>query len=305
MTASDPEQIKGSKYFEQVVTPQNAAVKEIPAFVFSFFDPENGAFRTLTHAAIPLHVLPVAATPQPTVAAANAAAGSAQPPAQEIVNIKVRLGSLAMAGPPLWRRPGLLAWQALAPLAWICALLWRRQKDRLANNPRLRRRREVARLVRQGLAELPALAAANDAETFTPPSFACFRSNWANASISPPPAITEAVLEEARAGVWPSRPKRCCGTCSTPATNSATRPNTPRRNWPRSFPRSKPPCTIAKNDPARRRAASAKKLLQGAGCFSSCFWPPPAARRAIRRRPIRPGQQTLRGRPIRAGRRRL
>jgi tetratricopeptide (TPR) repeat protein len=196
--STDPAQIEGSKYFEQVVTPQNAAIKEIPPFVFSYFDPEKCAFRTLTHAAIPLHVLPVAATPPPSVAIASAAAGSAQAPAQEIVNIKVRLGSVAMAGPPLWQRPGFLAWQALAPLAWICALLWRRQKDRLANNPRLRRRREVARLVQQGLGELSALAAANDAEAFYAAVFRLLQEQLGERLDLAASAITEAVLEQAR-----------------------------------------------------------------------------------------------------------
>jgi tetratricopeptide (TPR) repeat protein len=194
----DPAQIEGSKYFEQVVTPQNVAVKEIPAFVFGYFDPEIGAFRTLTHAGIPLHVLPVAATPPPTVAVASAAPGSGPPPAQEIVNIKVRPGSLAMSGPPLWRRPGFLAWQALAPLAWICALLWRREKDRLANNPRLRRRREVARLVQQGLTGLSSLAAANDAGAFYAAVFRLLQEQLGERLDLPASAITEAVLEQAR-----------------------------------------------------------------------------------------------------------
>ncbi|MGA2557766.1 MAG: BatD family protein, partial [Verrucomicrobiota bacterium] len=69
--STDPAQIEGAKYFEQVITPLNVAVKEIPPFVFSYFDPEGGSFHTLTHPAIPLHVLP-AATAQPTVAAASA-----------------------------------------------------------------------------------------------------------------------------------------------------------------------------------------------------------------------------------------
>ncbi len=193
--STDPAQIEGSKFFEQVITPLNVAVKEIPPFVFSYFDPEGGAFHTLTHPAVPLHVLP-AATAQPTVAA-SAAPGSA-PPAQEIVNIKVRLGSVAMAGPPLWRRPGFLAWQALAPLAWVCALLWRHQKDRLANNPRLRRRRQVARLVHQGLADLSTLARANDAEAFYATVFRLLQEQLGERLDLPASAITEAVLEQAR-----------------------------------------------------------------------------------------------------------
>ncbi len=196
--SSDPLQMEGSKYFEQVITPENVGVKEIPAFVFSYFDPEGGSFHTLTHPAIALHVLPTAATPPPTVAAAPALPGATPPPAQEIVNIKVRLGAVALAGPPLLQRPGFLAWQAAAPLAWVCALLWRRQKDKLANNPRLRRRRAVARLVHQGLTELSARARAQDAGSFYATVFRLLQEQLGERLDLPASAITEAVLEEAR-----------------------------------------------------------------------------------------------------------
>ena len=196
--SADPLQIEGSKYFEQVITPENVGVREIPAFAFSYFSPQTGSFHTLTHPAIALHVLPTAATPQPTVAAPATTAAQAPPPAQEIVNIKVRPGSLALAGPPWLQRPGFLAWQAVAPLAWICALLWRRQKDNLANNPRLRRRREVARRVQQGLAELPARARAHDAGAFYAAVFRLLQEQLGERLDLPASAITEAVLEEAR-----------------------------------------------------------------------------------------------------------
>jgi tetratricopeptide (TPR) repeat protein len=198
--SADPLQIEGSKYFEQVVVPQNVGITEIPAFAFSFFDPESRSFQTLTHPAVPLTVRPGAATPQPTVVSAAPPPGEAPPPAQEIVNIKEWFGAAAAAGPPLIRRPGFLAWQAAAPLAWVCAWLWRRRKDKLANNPRLRRRREVARRVREGLAELSARAAANDAESFYATVFRLLQEQLGERLDLPASAITEAVLEEARGG---------------------------------------------------------------------------------------------------------
>jgi hypothetical protein len=97
--STDPAQIEGSKYFEQVVTPQNVLLKEIPAFVFSYFDPEKCAFRTLTHAAIPLHVLPVAATP-PAHRVAIASAATPAPPSRP----RRRLSTLKCASAP-WRWP--------------------------------------------------------------------------------------------------------------------------------------------------------------------------------------------------------
>jgi tetratricopeptide (TPR) repeat protein len=96
------------------------------------------------------------------------------------------------------RRPAFLAWLAVPPLAWICALLWRRQKDNLANNPRLRRRRAVARLVREGLAELSARAQADDAEAFYATVFRLLQEQLGERLDLPASAITEAVLEEAR-----------------------------------------------------------------------------------------------------------
>src|SRR5262249_51551887 len=63
----DQMQINGPKYFEQVITPKNADVKEIPGFTFSFFDPNARPSRTLQRAPLPIVVRPTAATPQPTI----------------------------------------------------------------------------------------------------------------------------------------------------------------------------------------------------------------------------------------------
>jgi tetratricopeptide (TPR) repeat protein len=106
------------------------------------------------------------------------------------------LGAAGPLQPPLLKRPGFLAWQTLAPLAWICALTWRRQKEKLANNPRLRRRRRVAGLVREGLADLARFAAANDADKFYATVLRLLREQLGERLDLPAPAITEAVLDD-------------------------------------------------------------------------------------------------------------
>ncbi len=196
--SSDPLQIRGSKYFEQVITPLNAQITQIPPFSFSFFDPDTGSFRTLTHPAIPLSVHPTAATPQPTIIASGAPSPDAQQQNQDIVHIKPLPGATGVIAPPLIRQPSYLALQAFAPLAWICAVLWRRQKDKLAANPRLRRRREVARLVREGMAELSAYAAANDVEKFYSTVLRLLQEQLGERLDLPAPAITEAVLQDCK-----------------------------------------------------------------------------------------------------------
>lgn len=194
--SNDPLQLSGSKNFEQVVTPQNAGITELPAFEFTYFDPQKKAYNTLRHPAVPLTVKPTAATPQPTVISKEAAPSDIATSSQEIVHIKPELGKLTPIEKPLLQQTGFLALQALAPLAWLGAIAWKRQKEKLANNPRLRRQREVARIVRDGLKELPALATANKTEEFYATVFRLLQEQLGERLDLPSSAITEAVLED-------------------------------------------------------------------------------------------------------------
>jgi tetratricopeptide (TPR) repeat protein len=198
LESADPLQIQGSKYFEQVITPLNAEIKELPAFAFSYFNPVTGAFQTLSHPPIPLSLHTTAATPQPTIIASGALPPDAQQQNQEIVHIKPLAGTVGRPAPPLVLQPLFLTLQALPPLAWLSALIWRRQKDKLANSPRLRRRRAVAILVRQGLAELPAHAAANAAAQFYSAVLRLLQEQLGERLDLPAPAITEAVLNDVK-----------------------------------------------------------------------------------------------------------
>jgi tetratricopeptide (TPR) repeat protein len=152
----------------------------------------------LTHPAIPLNVHPVAATPQPTIIASGAPPADAQQQNQDIVHIKPLPGKVRTNAPPLIEQPLYLALQAFAPLVWICSVLWRRQKDKLVSNPRLRRRREVDRLVREGLADLSRLAAANEVEKFYSTVLRLLQEQLGERLDLPAPAITVAVLEDCK-----------------------------------------------------------------------------------------------------------
>src|SRR5207249_8392921 len=82
--------LQGTKTFEQVVTPESPDLKELPAFSFSFFDPDAKQYRTLTQPAVPLTVRPGGAAPAPVIAATSKFAPDAPPPRQDIVHIKPR-----------------------------------------------------------------------------------------------------------------------------------------------------------------------------------------------------------------------
>ena len=103
---------------------------------------------------------------------------------------------MAQITPPLVQQPWFLALQAVPVLAWLSAVLWRRRAELLANNPRLRRRRQVAQIIRQGLLELRRHAAENKSDDFFATLFRLLQEQLGERLDLPASAITEAVIEE-------------------------------------------------------------------------------------------------------------
>jgi hypothetical protein len=189
--------LEGTKTFEQVVVPQSPDVTSIPPVSFSYFDSDRKSYRTLSQPAIPIVVRPSSAAPAPTVATTTRAKQDNNAPAtQDIVEIKQRMGTLAQAGPLLAQRTWFIALQGVPVLAWLSALVWRRRTDALANNPRLRRQRQVAQLVREKLAELRRLAAEKKSEEFFATLFHLLQEQLGERLDVPASAITEAVIPE-------------------------------------------------------------------------------------------------------------
>ena len=86
--------------------------------------------------------------------------------------------------------------QGVPLLAFISALVIRRRAESLANNPRLRRQRQVAHLVEHGLSELKMAAAANNSDEFFVILVRLLREQIGERLDLPATAITEAVVEE-------------------------------------------------------------------------------------------------------------
>ncbi len=127
--------MQGTKTFEEIVTPQNSDLKALPAISFSYFDPDQKAYRTLTRPAVPLVVRPGGSTPLPTVLTANRGAQDNPPVTQDIVPNKQHLGSLAQIGSPLIEQKWFLGMQSVPMVAFLSVVLWRRRAEHLAEQP--------------------------------------------------------------------------------------------------------------------------------------------------------------------------
>ncbi len=188
--------LQGAKTFEQIITPQSTEVHELPALSFSYFDPEAELYHTLTGPPLPLMVHSGGTTPAPLIAANNAANAPTPSRQQDILPIKEQSGSFTQTTAPLLARPAFLAAQSLPMLAWLAALVWRKRADNLANNPRLRRQRQVAHLVRGGLADLRRLAAENNSDDFFATLFRLLQEQLGERLDCPASSITEAVIDD-------------------------------------------------------------------------------------------------------------
>ena len=187
--------LDGTKSFEQIVVPQNTEIKELPQFDFAYFNPETRRYETLHQPALPIIVRPSGATPSPTIAA-NGAALDSQKPTQDIVHIKPRLGNVSRSSPVWVRQTWFIALQGLPVLALIGAVIWRKRSDALANNPRLRRQKQVAQIVGDGLEQLQQLAATGKADAFFATAFRLMQEQIGERLNLPASAITEAVVDE-------------------------------------------------------------------------------------------------------------
>lgn len=194
VNASDSLGIQGSKSFEEIVTPQNSDVKSLPAVSFSFFDPEQKSYRTLTQPATPLIVRAANPGVMPAIAAGTHPDNSR--PTPDVIPIKQHLGAVAEITPPLVQQSWFLALQSVPAFALLSCVIWRKRKETLANNPRLRRHRHVAQAVREGLQELRNFATQNNSDEFFATVFRLLQEQLGERLDLPASAITEAVIDE-------------------------------------------------------------------------------------------------------------
>jgi BatD DUF11 like domain len=190
---SDQVGLTGTKTFEEIVTPQSADIHEWPQFSFSFFNPDDGRYHTLTQPAVALAVHSAGSTPLPAFAKNSAPENQAP---VDILPNKENLGSLRSETVPLIARPAFLALQSLPVLAFVAAFIWRKRTDSLANNPRRRRQRAVAQIISSGLLDLKKSAAENKPDEFFATLFRLLQEQLGERLDCPASAITENVIEE-------------------------------------------------------------------------------------------------------------
>jgi hypothetical protein len=189
--------MSGLVTFEQVLIPQSSALGEIPEISFSFFDPVEREYRTLTHPPIPITVLP-----GPAEGRAQFATRGETPASEpieirsDVAHIKARPGVPAVP-PALWiAQPWFLALQSIPLALFIASLVWRKREENWGSNPAFRRRQQTEQTVIQGMDKLQFLAQQEEREAFFATTFRLIQSRLGALLNLPPHSITEAVIEK-------------------------------------------------------------------------------------------------------------
>ena len=195
LEGADANNVAGTKIFEQAVVPERAGIKMLPAFAFTFFDPDQKAFRTLKGPAFPLNVTPGSASSAAMPSLPGSTNAAPNNPSSDLAHIKPYLGTIT-PNAVLLTKPWFLGLQLAPPVIWIALLLHRRRRERLMNDPRLRRHAEVYYKVRDGMKELQAQAAANDSDKFFETGLHLLQEQIGERIDAPATAITEAVVSE-------------------------------------------------------------------------------------------------------------
>lgn len=122
------------KVFEQIVIP-NAGATALPLIRFSYFDPEDGKYHTLTHGPTPIRVSGSNNTPR-QVADYRQNQKASQLLGEDIVYIKNRPGRLTAIGQNPFLSPGFVGYNLALMAVLGGSICWCRRQNRVSPDDR-------------------------------------------------------------------------------------------------------------------------------------------------------------------------
>ncbi|NCD33881.1 MAG: protein BatD [Spartobacteria bacterium] len=149
-----PEQGIGRKVFEQVVIPKDENVKEIPAIHFSFFNPVQGTYQTITKGPFPItvHATEKSAGAQVLTPDLKGTEEQAKILGTDLVYLRPPPAVWTKNKPvPFYRKMWFLVVPILPPLLVFITWLLQRRRHELTTNVAKARRLKAPRAAQEGI----------------------------------------------------------------------------------------------------------------------------------------------------------
>ena len=203
---------KGEKTFEQALIPTEQGLTAVPPVRFSYFDPKAEEYVTLTSDPVSLNLqaadeqtVSQAGTRAATPAAQTGGQGGKQDvspknpasqPARHLAPLKPELGELAPTIQPLYQKLWFQLLMAGALLCLLTALVLYFRQRRLARDPSILRRKEVAGRLAEHYEGMRKALAVQDQEVFHLHCRAAIQERTGEVWGLAPEAVTLADLEQ-------------------------------------------------------------------------------------------------------------
>lgn len=178
------------KQFKRMIIPTDPKLTHAPALLFSYFDPDNEQYVTLTTPPSPVEITGSAPPPSPRGDPPGPDTRGPANDAPAIQTIRRSPGELAQAQPPLITRPWFIAIPGLSLLAFLVAFGWRRQVEYYESHPEAVRAHHVRRLTRNTLRQLQTPESQADAARFSEGIQLILREQIGQATSQPAAGLT-------------------------------------------------------------------------------------------------------------------
>lgn len=168
--ASSDSEITGKKTFEQIVIPTDPSVKELPPVNFSFFDPTQKKYITLSSPSVPLIVSSSGSTSSTSYQSANTP-GKGTKEARlkkqdELVENKPLIGTTTHSLTPLSQENYYWIAQGVPLAVWGIFLGLYLRRHKLENDPDLIRKLSIGKALKEYLSQMDHAAAKSDTQSF-------------------------------------------------------------------------------------------------------------------------------------------
>lgn len=187
------------KIFEQVLIPRTTALKEIPEVRFSFFNPEETKYITITQGPVPIKVVEIEKVKEAEII--EKPEGIEVKPEEEVIGrdiiyIKDSPGRFKKSGAYLYKHSWFLFSQTLPFFLYLSTLVLYKRYQRLKNDIRYARHRVAYRKSKKGLDKAGSLLEYNRPEEFYNHLFSTMQEYFGDKFNLPSGGITAHIVDE-------------------------------------------------------------------------------------------------------------
>ena len=197
---SDSAGYKGKKQFEQAIIPLDASIKNIPAFIFSYFDTGTKKYVTLRTSPIAVNITPSSYRAKASSLSNHSAQSESISGSVEktggLAPIHVDLGPVMTSLRPILDKPWFIGAQGISLGVLFVGLFLGRRNRRLSNDPTALKKKEVKQKVSRWVKEMDRAEAGHDVPIFFNACRSAAQERLGEIWSLPPETITLADVKE-------------------------------------------------------------------------------------------------------------